>query len=81
MSNAWDLRGLLHLLIRDMVTMPQTQARSQQTIHPAYVPSHTLAAAAAAPVPVPAPALAAAAAAALALALALALASASVICI
>ena len=71
MSNAWDLRGLLHLLIRDMVTMPQTQARSQQTIHPAYVPSHTLAAAAAAAAPGPA----------LALALALALASASVICI
>ena len=77
MSNAWDLRGLLHLLIRDMVTMPQTQARSQQTIHPAYVPSHTLAAAA------PAVAVAAAAAPALAAAApaALALASASVICI
>jgi hypothetical protein len=69
MSTGWVLRGLLHLLIRGMVTMPQTQAPSQQTIHPAYVPSHTLAAAAAAAAPD------------LALALALALASASVICI
>ena len=78
MSTAWDLRGLLHLRIRDMVTMPQTQARSQQTIHPAYVPSHTLAAAAAAAA---ATAGTAAAAAAAAPDLALALVSASVICI